>query len=423
MKNTTRLSWLVLTLLLTTSIQTSYAISSIQDTDGDGIPDLTEDANGNGIMDTGETDPYNADTDSGGESDGAEKAAQRNPLDPLDDMTADRDGDGLSNWLEEEMRTDPKKADTDGDGINDKNDPFPLDPRYFTDTNSNQLPDEWERQNGLTDNQVTTTRSDDPDNDGLTNAEELAKGTNPTSADTDRDGVDDKTEIANGTDPKENACLAYAPATSVFPDVIGHWSEDRVQKLRGVSVLASHDSIIRGYGDGPDALFRPDQPVTRYEFLKMVMLSTCTKLWNSTLPNQPIFSDIRSSSVINENTDTALKRRIIYSAVRYGIIEGYDDGTFRANDSINRAEAVKILNRATHLTSIDSTNTPSSFSDIMPSDWFAPYVEVASALGIVKGYDDGTFGPSRLITRAESAKIIYETLVRNPVINGYVLEQ
>lgn len=422
MKNASRkLHWLVLTLLLTTSIQTSYAISSIHDTDGDGIPDLTEDANGNGIMDTGETDPYNADTDNGGESDGTEVAGKRDPLDPLDDRTADRDGDGLSNWLEDEMRTDPKKADTDGDGINDKGDPFPLDPRYFTDTNLNQLPDEWEAQYKLTDDQVTTTRSDDPDHDGLTNAEELAKGTNPTSADTDRDGVDDKTEIANGTDPKENACLAYAPATSVFPDVMGHWSEEYVQKLRGVSVLASHESIIRGYGDGPDSLFRPDQPVTRYEFLKMVMLSTCTKLWNSTLPNQPIFTDVNSTLIINENAETALKRRIIYSAVRYRIIEGYDDGTFRANDSINRAEAVKILNGATHLTSVDST-PPSSFTDVMPTDWFAPYVDVASAHGIVKGYEDGTFGPSRPITRAESAKIIYETLVRNPVINGYVLE-
>jgi hypothetical protein len=58
----------------------AFAINATQDTDGDGIPDVEEDANGNHTVDGGETDPYNADTDSGGESDGSEKAAQRNPL-------------------------------------------------------------------------------------------------------------------------------------------------------------------------------------------------------------------------------------------------------------------------------------------------------------------------------------------------------
>lgn len=69
--------------------RTVFALSSTQDTDGDGIPDIQEDTDGNGIVDTGETNPMKADTDGGGESDGAEVAGKRNPLDPTDDMTYD----------------------------------------------------------------------------------------------------------------------------------------------------------------------------------------------------------------------------------------------------------------------------------------------------------------------------------------------
>jgi hypothetical protein len=102
-------------LAATIRVDALLAIPASQDTDGDGLPDVQEDTNGNGILDTGETNPYNVDTDGGGESDGTEVAAKRNPLDQTDDLTFDADSDGWVNGIELLHSTDPKKTDTDGD--------------------------------------------------------------------------------------------------------------------------------------------------------------------------------------------------------------------------------------------------------------------------------------------------------------------
>ncbi len=108
-------------------------ISSIDDSDGDGIPDVVEDVNGNGIVDEGETDPQLADTDSDGLLDGIEiDDSDGETTDPLD---ADSDDDFLIDGLEDANRngrvdineTDPNKWDTDGDKYSDLDDKYPLD--------------------------------------------------------------------------------------------------------------------------------------------------------------------------------------------------------------------------------------------------------------------------------------------------------
>lgn len=412
----------------------ALALNATQDTDGDNIPDMEEDANRNGTIDGGETDPYNADTDNGGESDGSEKTAQRNPLDLTDDMTYDFDGDGLANGIEVLNETDPKKPDTDDDGVHDRQDPFPLDSKFHVDDNVNGLPDEWEKMTRLdAQGSAVQTPTDDPDEDGLTNAEELARGTDPTNSDTDHDGIDDKTESEQGTDPKENACLEYATAEA-FTDVAGHWSETYVTKLRGISILPDQTKLVRGY-DSVDTnatkpTFSPDRQISRYEFLKMVLLSTCIKLRTSANREQKEFTDIRKVADANENYDGAFRRYVIYTAAHFKIVEGYADPNgdslglmFRPDSPVSRAEAVKILSLAAHLNFTESSNSTVSFSDVSGSDWFQPYVALAAERGIVSGYDDGTFKPHNPITRAEAAKIIEVTMRQNPMINGYVLPE
>jgi hypothetical protein len=152
----------------------------------------------------------------------------------------------------------------------------------------------------------------------------------------------------------------------------------------------------------------------------MVMLSTCTKIRSNSEEETITFSDIRKDAPINENAETAFKRKIIYSATHYGFVAGYEDGTFRPDDKVNRAEALKILNLAASLQEIQVFE-PISFSDVSPQDWFSPFVRAASSREIVKGYPDGQFKPGNPITRAEAAKIIYFTMLSNPSINGYAL--
>lgn len=398
------------------------AFSSSMDTDGDGITDADEDVNATNAMEAGETNPFNADSDGGGESDGSEVAGKRNPLDPTDDMTYDADNDGWVNGIEAAEKTDPHNQDTDTDGVSDSLDAFPLDSKYQADTNANKLPDDWEVLTGLSTSLATPTRADDPDGDGLTNAEEFARNTNPLLTDSDRDGVDDKTELESSDDPMENACLSFGPVNDDFADMKNHWAQKFVSRLSRTLIQPDSHPIIRGYASaaGVPSHFYPDQQITRYEFLKMVMLSTCAKIRPNSDDEDVTFSDVRKDIPINENLEAAFKRKIIYSAVHYGFIEGYEDGTFRPNAPVNRAEALKILSLAAGLVEIPETE-PVTFVDITPSDWFSAYLAAAASHEIVSGYDDGTFRAGNPITRAEAAKIIYLTMVGNPTINGYVL--
>ncbi|MSR67784.1 S-layer homology domain-containing protein [Candidatus Peribacteria bacterium] len=403
---------------------TVLAISSEQDTDGDGIPDLQEDTDGSGTLDTGETDPYNTDTDAGGESDGSEVRANRNPLDKSDDLTADTDSDSWVNGIELVNGTDPKKQDTDSDGVNDPLDPFPLDPRYSIDMDRNGLPDDWEETTQLNQQNIPQSKVDDPDGDTLTNAEELARGTNPVESDTDRDGIDDNAELNEGTNPRENACFLVVPETRPFEDTVDHWAKAEVSLLKNVRILPQKFPLVRGYvkttGSGSVSLFAPNQPVTRFEFLKMVLLSTCTNL--ITLTNrETALSDIGNRIIPGQPADDAFRRQAIYTAVHFSIASGYSDGSFKPDAPVNRAEAVKMLLLAAQIEMKASTGTVLAFSDVSETDWFSPYVNIAVEREIVRGYQDGTFRPDQPITRAEAAKIIGIVMRQNPTVNGYVL--
>ncbi len=413
-------------LFVATTHEVVHALSSDQDTDGDGIPDVSEDANGNGTLDAGETDPYNTDSDGGGEADGSEIRAGRNPLDRTDDLTTDTDGDGWVNGIELIHNTDPKKADTDGDGVNDPEDPFPLDAKYSTDADHNGLPDDWEQSTQLSQQPIPQSKVDDPDGDGLTNAEELAKGTNPVEADSDRDGVDDKTELNDGTNARENACFLYAREDRPFGDMKNHWASNEVSILKSTRILPQKMPLVRGYdvrtGSGISAQFSPDQPITRFEFLKMILLSTCTHFITAT-DREKRFKDIMNVPFIGENEDMKFRRQVIYSAAHFGVTSGYGDGSFKPNANVNRAEAVKMLILAAQFVPAASSGTTLSFSDVKSTDWFAAYVATAADHEIVRGYPDGTFHPDQPITRAEAAKIIVSAMRQNPLVNGYVLPE
>jgi len=121
---------------------TTVASFSALDSDGDGMPDAWEIANG------------------------------LNPYDPTD-AGLDPDGDGLTNLQEYLLGTNPHVADTDGDGV----------------------PDGQEVKNG------TNPLVADTDGDGLTDGQELALGTNPLNPDTDGDGIPDGIEVKIGTNP------------------------------------------------------------------------------------------------------------------------------------------------------------------------------------------------------------------------------
>lgn len=118
-----------------------------------------------------------------------------------------------------------------------------------------------------------------------------------------------------------------------------------------------------------------------------------------------------------------------YVGVKYlkdqGLIQGYPDGTFKPNQEINRAEALKILVGAIKFNSMnpierplvtleaspDLTASPSSepsdcpFPDLEKDAWYFPYVCEAYLNKVVSGYPDGTFKPEQTINKVEALKM------------------
>lgn len=111
-----------------------------------------------------------------------------------------------------------------------------------------------------------------------------------------------------------------------------------------------------------------------------------------TLVNLHKFSDV-------ENEDV----EILYLA-KLGIVQGYPDKTVLAAKTINRAEAVTLYAR---MFSLEAVYDPAcTFSDVAPDDWYAGYVSAVCKAGLVDGYNDGTFKADNQINRAEALKIL-----------------
>jgi hypothetical protein len=106
------------------------------------------------------------------------------------------------------------------------------------------------------------------------------------------------------------------------------------------------------------------------------------------------------------------KSHINYVAIKNlsesGVLKGYDDGTFQPDKLVNRAEALKIILSSS---GVDSPveNLTEKFSDVGIDQWFAPFVIRAADLGIVNGNPDGSFTPGANVKRAAFMKMLLET--------------
>ncbi|WP_368996744.1 S-layer homology domain-containing protein [Caldifermentibacillus hisashii] len=94
----------------------------------------------------------------------------------------------------------------------------------------------------------------------------------------------------------------------------------------------------------------------------------------------------------------------INNLVGKGIINGFDDGTFKPNDPVLREQAAKILATALKL---DTTGTE-NYPDVSPDNWSYKYIVAVTKAGIFGGDESGKFNPFANLTRQEAAKIIVE---------------
>lgn len=126
---------------------------------------------------------------------------------------------------------------------------------------------------------------------------------------------------------------------------------------------------------------------------------------------------ISSSSAMQPFIDVGAGSNI--EAIAYlkaeGIIEGNPDGTFAPNRLLNRAEFVKIAVLAKYNESEINAGT-NCFPDVDVNMWYARYVCMAKANGIVKGYPNGLFGAERNIQVEEAYKVVSEIFYQDQVI-------
>lgn len=145
---------------------------------------------------------------------------------------------------------------------------------------------------------------------------------------------------------------------------------------------------------------RPEGKITRAEvatiYFRMLTDESRTKFWSQSNS----YSDVKTGDWFNNAVSTLSNA---------GIIAGYEDGSFRPNGYITRAEFATIAARFFDVT----YNGKDLFPDIS-GHWAKDYINQAANKGFVNGYEDGTFKPDRNITRAEAVTLVNRTLDRHP---------
>ncbi len=104
--------------------------------------------------------------------------------------------------------------------------------------------------------------------------------------------------------------------------------------------------------------------------------------------------------------------------VEKGLAKGYEDGTFRPDNNISRAEFMAFVNRAFNY----QEKADIDYKDVKEDAWYADVIKIAKAAGYISGYQDGTMKPDNPISRQEAAIIIMRILglVENPAgANGF----
>ncbi len=176
-------------------------------------------------------------------------------------------------------------------------------------------------------------------------------------------------------------------------DIKGHWAESQIQQ-------GMQKGFINGF---PDGTFKPDAPVTRAQFAKMINAAL-----GITASRQIAFSDVPVSEWY-------------YNDVAKGVgatyIAGYDDNRFKPDDYITRQEAAVIIARI--VPGVYNSGGLNTFSDrFRVSDWAQEAMNKTVARGYMGAYNDGLLHPADQLTRAQTAKILMDILSKERIVKS-----
>ncbi|MCA1041627.1 S-layer homology domain-containing protein [Bacillus infantis] len=166
--------------------------------------------------------------------------------------------------------------------------------------------------------------------------------------------------------------LSSANAAS---DIKGHWASKEI-------TLWVQKGLMKGYEDGS---FKPNKGITRAEFAALV-----NRTFDFKEKSARTYSDIKNS---------AWYKTEVQKADAAGYMTGYEDGSFRPNQSISRQEVAAVLSRIYELE--PNSKEASRYKDRFAA-WSQNHIGAVSALGYMTGYPDGYFQSAKPITRAEA---------------------
>lgn len=157
------------------------------------------------------------------------------------------------------------------------------------------------------------------------------------------------------------------------------------------------------YIQGSGGQFRPDAPLSRAEAVALLARlsvdGTGSPLFDGKAGYEMAFTDVRPD---------VWYAPYVGFASRYGVVNGYTDGTFRPDAPVSRAELVQLLSAYFQPEPAEGA----VFSDVPERYWAADAIAHAAGSGWISGYADGTFQPGRAVTRAEAVRIINGALGR-----------
>ncbi len=129
----------------------------------------------------------------------------------------------------------------------------------------------------------------------------------------------------------------------------------------------------------------------------LVLLCMALNFYFFTPAQNIALKDIENDAQLKEAVETLIK---------YGIINGYEDGTFRPQNGLTRAQFCKIVN----LTFGYKEKAADGFSDVGTEDWFYDQVLIAKKAGYIAGFEDGTFRGNNFVTRQQVCVILNRIL-------------
>ena len=186
----------------------------------------------------------------------------------------------------------------------------------------------------------------------------------------------------------------YYGAKRVIENNPGEFSDvDSSNAAYDAILKLSNMKIINGYEDGT---FGPEDKITRGQAAAIV-----NRVLNKEAQNTNAFKDVPTNSRFAKD---------IAAIKELGIIQGFDDGTFRPNNNMTRAEMAVIVGRTFNLQDTKMSMASSSYSDIDPSYWAHDAIVTLSHIDQTSLFDGDRYYPTNLATRAFFTTAIYNSM-------------